>query len=369
MNSNFVSTHYVIECFIMNVIPSINEESEVPGLNFIFNEEGINYINSIIKYEPNYNNNFNCIKINNAEKFFSLLTDICNEQTKLENDYGYYFTATYKTPIFLRRIWLKMGIIDFECIESFLEKQLEFIKRRDFDKPKAIMPYDNYMNYKVYYKTGINNTYCESTRKILFCLGEEDCHDLPSILYDILEEDNEKICYIYAIQNEKTKNRNKSIERSLYKINKNHDDIALIHPNFTTSMLIFIDLLKKNDIYKIKVPLLQVLSYDYHVLLTDYTINYFKNKWTIEEIDNMNLYKLYDLKKYNSKLKEYEMDKTFYKNCVHKEELISKNKTDNLINLMNFLSELNEIEINSYDIDDTININIKNNPNVLYREL
>ena len=373
---NSLNIKEVIQMFLHVTLPSIKSESEVPGINLIFNKEGINLLedvknNPYIKnnYTPIIDNNdiyelnkinpkFLSIKVNNPYLFFALMRDICYYQALLENYYGYKSLAYKKINLILKRIWLRAGILDLENIEMFLQKQLDFIKDYTFENSNLL----NYtfMNYDVIANTLINNTYCETSRKLKITLeSNEISHQLPSVLYDIRCENDEEVCYIYAIQNEYNRNINKKIERNLYKLNSSSGGKGVVHPNFVSSLLIFIDILNNNEINHIKVPLYQVLSYDYHVLLTKFTIDNFNRKWNSYELDNIELYKYYVINKYNNLMKEYEHDKIWYSNTVNKEELISKNKTENLSNLILHLEKENVLNINYIQDDDTMDISLR----------
>lgn len=100
----------LIEIFITGTVPSIGAENEIPRINFIFNSEGIELINSISKspfilkncWTPsiteedierlkNLNkSNYPNIEIDNPIEFFKLLTDIVNSQIRLYTSHNIY---------------------------------------------------------------------------------------------------------------------------------------------------------------------------------------------------------------------------------------------------------------------------------------
>ena len=99
---------YDITSFFIDIVTkSINSEREVPGINFVFNDESINFIKYVKdNYEPksinytsiseedikslnSFNDNFPFIKVNDPYRFFGLLTSICNNQVNLERNYGF----------------------------------------------------------------------------------------------------------------------------------------------------------------------------------------------------------------------------------------------------------------------------------------
>ena len=123
-------------------------------------------------------------------------------------------------------------------------------------------------------------------------------------------------------------------------------------------MIIFFRILNEHGIDKIKVPLLEVLNYDYHVLLSKYTDAYFHNKWDRVTSNIFESYKEIDINLYNSMVSEFESDKKWYNNTVNKEDLISKNKTENLYNLFAFLNSLDYCDIDGINLDDELSIRL-----------
>ena len=183
-------------------------------------------------------------------------------------------------------------------------------------------------------------------------------HDLANVLYDIREENNERVCYIYAVQMPKLPQKSKKMERIIYKINSlSNDGKSNVHPNFSLSLLLFIELIKSHGIEHIKVPLYQVLSYDYHVLLSNKEKEDFDHKWTNKRFEEMERLKNskypLDKRQYESLLEEYKYEKEWYDHVVDKEDFISKAKTEGLANLFIFLESINALSINSIPLDDT----------------
>lgn len=350
----------IIELFLIDTIPSLYSQRECPRINFVFNEDGIKLINYVKEHPfikkdswtPNIeesdierlndiDKNYLTININDAELFFDLLTQIVNEQCKLESEYDRKVSVRNRAMFVLKRIWLRMGEIDSNNIEMFLKKQLDFLKNREFDYDTySLNEYDD--NLKYYYYVLPNYTYCESTRKINYSImnDKKEIHNLPSIYYDI----KDGICYIYAVQNYEDRKVVKSIERKLYRINDGKD--ALVHPNFTTALRLFLDLLSSHDINEIKVPLNQVLSYDFHVILSNEAKKNFSKKW--KDISNLNQYRK----------EEYNHDKLWYSHVVDKEDVIEKNKIEGLYNLFKLLEELGYVNIDGINIDNELNISI-----------
>ena len=305
----------IVEFFLDIYIKEIKKENEVPNINFIFEDEAFILFRRLMEKPLSLINqkdleyliscsNDNClsIKVHDYHLFFNLLTCIVNELINLSrqvNEFISYFTL-------LRRIWLRMGINDVENIELFLDKQLQFLRNRTFNvqEPTLIKKCDE---YDVYMKTSINETWDESTRSMSFILSNEDGdYLLPRILYDI---DSLGTCYIYGVQSlNKSKNKNKKIEKKLYKLNDGIENPD-VHPSKVMALLLFIEQLEEKGITKIVIPSMQVLSYQYHELLSK------------------------EAKRYRGN------DPEFYERFYNKQDLISRLKTEDLINLMYRITE------------------------------
>ena len=383
---DFVTKREVIELFVSRTIFDIQKTKEIPKINFLFNKDGLALIEDVKKrpfrkegyYIPDISDEdyqmlldqnkvsdecYNIV-IHDADTFFTLLTEIVNEQVKLENEYHGFNNARYEALYMLRRIWLRMDATDFYSIENFLMKQRDFIKNReldDFSRNKKLTQYDG---IDVYYMIHSHETYYETSRVInLYLYDGIERHDLAKVLYDIREENNEKVCYIYALQKPKLSKKSKIIERIIYRINSlSSDGKSNVHPNFSLSLLLFIELLKSHGIEHIKVPLYQALSYDYHILLSNKEKEDFNRKWTDKRFEEMQRLKnskyAFDREEYESLLKEYNYEKEWYKRVVDKEDFISKAKTEGLANLFTFLESINALSINSIPLDDSTYLDV-----------
>ena len=383
---DFVTKREVIELFVSRTIFDIQKTKEIPKINFIFDQSGLALIESVKKrpfkkegyYIPDISDKdyqllldqnkisdecYNIV-VHDADTFFTLLTEVVNEQVKLEYQYHGFNNARYEALYMLRRIWLRMDTTDFYSVENFLMKQRDFIKNReldDYSKSKKLTQYDG---IDVYYKIHSHETYYETSRVInLYLYDGIERHDLANVLYDIREENNERVCYIYAVQMPKLPQKSKKMERIIYKINSlSNDGKSNVHPNFSLSLLLFIELIKSHGIEHIKVPLYQVLSYDYHVLLSNKEKEDFDHKWTNKRFEEMERLKNskypLDKRQYESLLEEYKYEKEWYDHVVDKEDFISKAKTEGLANLFIFLESINALSINSIPLDDTTYLDV-----------
>ena len=281
----------VVKSFLINLLYYLDSGKDIPGLNFIFPKDSIDYLNSfdIVFFDSSkictevLNTEQYNIQIKDTEVFFELLTNIVNELIKLNCFYKEKYYGSLIIDDLLKNIWLRMGSEDFNNVEMFLENQLAFLKNRTLDKPNMNIAFINSQNKDVSYQVRKNPLYFESTRCIQFKIHDnEDCHDLPNILYDIKEENSELVCYIFGVQMPTLRHKSKKIERDLYKINANVEE-CLVHPNFLMAMTLFFELLRKNEINHVKVPLLQVLSYEYHTILSNNIKENFKDRWSGRE--------------------------------------------------------------------------------------
>lgn len=344
----------LIEIFITGTIPSIGAENEIPRINFIFNSEGIELINSISKspfilkncWTPsitkedierlkNLNkSNYPNIEIDNPIEFFKLLTDIVNSQIRLYTSHNIHVSERNVCINVLLRIWLRMDKNDFRNINSFLKKELDFLNNNTLEKYNNI-EIDNYEGYKVTSLINVNETWDETSKSIYFILGDKDSsHTVSHINYAIREENNEKVCYIYAVQSDLVKTTNKKIERKLYKLNKGIK-VQDVHPNQVFPLIELMHLLNKEGITTIKVPKNQELNYEYHEILSKREEERFHLRWP-KSLINKILSNNSQETEYQRKL--YLLDKTFYEHTVGKSSKIRELKTTKLFALLKRLS-------------------------------
>lgn len=223
---------------------------------------------------------------------------------------------------------------DFKDINSFLKKELDFLNDNTLDKYNN-REIDTYEGYKVTSLINANETWDETSKSIYFILGDKDSsHMVSHINYAIREEDNEKVCYIYAVQSDLVKTTNKKIERKLYKLNKGVK-IQDVHPNQLFPLIELINLLKLEGITTVKVPTNQELNYEYHEILSRREEERFQLRWPKSLINKILLSNSQETE-YQRKL--YLLDKTFYEHIVGKSSKIRELKTTKLFALLKRLS-------------------------------
>ncbi|MBQ8891992.1 MAG: hypothetical protein IJ068_03915 [Bacilli bacterium] len=356
----------IVELFLNTTIYQIKSQTEVPNINFKFEEDAILLFKNIIEkpfikygsWTPNarqedinfvFSHNDDCptIYVKDSIKFFKYLEDITNELIILRESYGIKTSSRNLAMQIMRRIWLRMGITDIQNIDFFLDNQLQFVKNRTFDI-HHLEKIGSFNEYDIFMNTIINNTWDETTRSMVFIInGNNKTYELPHILYDI---DNNGTCYIYGVQSFKAR-KDKTIERNLYKLNKNIEN-PNVHPSKLYALMLFTAQLKNKGISKIIVPSMQILSYRYHELLSEKAkkdLNEIKKQ--TEEFPDDDYFQ-----------KKFQSIKEWYDKVYNKQDKISYLKTEELINLVYRIIEHNkDLEItNEINIQgDSLNIKIK----------
>lgn len=377
MRDNKVEFKEVVELFVHSTIYDLNSENEVPKINIIFKEEAFDLFYSVMNnpfqkdesWTPNIEkkdiqllkqqNDKNCLSIYVKDhiKFFHYLTEIINNQVILHTRYKVYRDARALAIKLMKIIWLRVGVNDLNNIEDFLKRQLEFVKNDMLNDYKNELNIGDFYSHSVKAQGFVTNIWDEAPLGMNFKIYDQDIksyHSLPYIFYGI-ENDT---CYIYAIQNDRNRIKIPKIERLLYKLNKGIEN-PNVHPSMVLSIMLFINTLKENEITKIKVPTLQVLSYKYHEILSEKEKINFEKKWNKTLLNDL---KYLDESTRKDILKNYEYAKLWYSHVVDKEDVISRLKTENLINLIYRIVENDNslALISDIDIDDSLIIKIKN---------
>ena len=357
----------IVEIFLNTSIHEIKSEKEVPNINFKFDDDAFLFFKNIIEnpfviqgyWKPNARqedidfllsrSNDDCptIYVKDFNNFFEYLMNITNELILFRESYGKSSSARNLAMQIMRRIWLRMGTVDFQSVENFLDNQLQFVKDRTFDTCST-EKIGLFNDFDIFMKTKINDTWDETTRRMIFIIsGKNKTYELPHILYDI---DNNGVCYIYGVQSSKTE-KDKTIERKLYHLNKNIDN-PNVHPSKVYALILFIKQLKSKGISKIIVPAMQVLSYRYHELLSE-----------IAEKDLQKAEMVVNQFPSDKDSKErLELIKKWYNLVYNKQDKISYLKTEELINLIYRITEhISGIEITNdiYLQGDSLNIKIR----------
>ena len=372
MDDNYVSYKELVELFLINTVSEITSEDEIPKFNIIFEEEAYHYFYYVMNHPyteegwwiPNIkeedikklcslNGNDSCptMIVRDYPMFFYYLMEIINKQLRLYSMYGERRGARSHCQCYMKRVWLRMGPEDFNNVEKFLERELQFIQNNDFDYLRFEKKIAEFYGNDVYIYSRLGTTFDETTRQMAFWIQTDDKkkHDLPHIHYGITEENGKKVCYIFGFQTRLLRERIPKVERTLYKLNQGIEE-ENVHPSRVLALQLFLELLHQNNINHIKVPLLQVLNYRYHEIYSQNVKEEYK-KWNKDRIEKFQYLRGHDLK---SEIRKYEGDQIDYIRFVDQQDLISQRKTENLINLfMEVARQNSELElINDFDNND-----------------
>lgn len=374
-----------VTLFLDRTMTDLKNEREIPALNIVFPESAFKLFEYIkehpfeqegyaippiypddiekAKRENNSNPNLPTITIHNPVKFFELLTDITNAwQIKKSKYWGSYSPRALFIQ-YIKRLFLRMTPSDIDNIETFLERQLSFLKDTTFDEYiKENHQIDTFEGYRLFTSVDEAESWCEAPNKMTYYLKDYDdnFHTLPSIYFGITEEDGEKVCHICAIQNERHRRTDKKIQRKLYKLNSGIENPD-VNPGSVLILKTFIDMLQEKGITKIKVPGIQVLSYRYHEILSETTKKEFKKTYSKKGLEYINNLLSWERER---ALEEYEWQKIWYSHVVDKQDFISEAKTEGLFKVFYRIQEqFNNIDIlnTPFIEDEYLNIRISKN--------
>lgn len=345
MGRDYVAFDEVVEMFLYCTVVDLKNEADAPNVNFSFNmaayelfiyikdhpftKEGYSIPNiddKDIERLRKTDDSVPTIYVKDHIVFFKYLMDITNALVDINS-----FSGRSAFINHIKRIWMRMGPSDFYHVEDFLKKQLDFIKSTVFDDYKFGEYVEAYEGYEIKAKKVGTRPWYEASNKMCLSLylGGEEMYTLPSIYFGICEENGTNVCYIYAVQNERQKKADKKALRKIYKLNAGIQSPD-VHPSSVLALITFMKMLEQEGIFKIKVPLLQVLSLRYHEILSRVQKKDFYNKWKdvyVEDLESL------------GKREEYDFDLLWYDHVVDREEFIEKAKTEGLINMFLRLEE------------------------------
>lgn len=266
----------------------------------IINEAKLGEIKVIIDNEENFFNvGFNtCIEgvlesgnfgdskpilmVNNKEQLTILLEQYFNECDKYENKFS-NCKLEEKIKIYLTLVWSNATYEDFANPLMYIKRRIEFYQNKltDFNSQEYRKEIEILDNSKITVYNELQDLRQE-TPYVFKPVIQNDFNSflLPRISYGISNGE----CYIYAIQNDKTKELNdydKKIKRKLYKINEDifnfetdeykeytngsdyyPENISDVSPSAILSLSIFLDTINKCGIEKVKVISLLPVRYN-----------------------------------------------------------------------------------------------------------
>ena len=268
-----------------------------------------------------------------------------------------------------------MGVDDLMHVNDFLYQQLNFLYGDKLFNG-IYKTFEKYEKYKLVYDDLENEDSFETNNHLELSFinkdhkrGEErEKYSLPVVHYAISYENDEAVCYVYGIQNLDSQRKDESVKEFVSECKKSLRN-SKVSPEFILTLKKFIDIIKSYGITTIKVPLLQVFNYQFHEYLSkaidrdyaDYTEEEREKYETMEANDDL-----------NSSVLCYLFTKHSHERFVDKEDIISKNKTERLLDTFMIIEEkYHNIEfLNEPFIEgDTLLIKIKNNGKVLRKAM
>ena len=369
--------------FIIKSMTKIMYDIYYPNFNFIFNEnEAIKYIENVIKYNINinldkdcqklikdlenkkYDNIKPCMIINDYKLFFNLLVELYKKVIE------YYFKDVnnresgfpqYEMRNYFTYIWLRMLPEDFNNPELFLRKQVDMMNNElmsKYDREIIVGNMPTLGNNLLSIKNCVSECWNENSNEFRIRIYDKETYrsenylneyfTLPLIRYGIYEKNGVKVCSIGSIQNTlqyyPEYYLHKIIERKKYKLNKNVDKkFQDIEPKLLLSLVIFINILIKEEIYDIEIPCLYTIDNEYHKKWGKQLINQFQERY-----------------KGIKKSYFYEADKELIRRVYKKEDLISELKCDKYIKLFErLIYHYNDFEIIKYPLEIDSNLHIR----------
>lgn len=351
----------IIRDFLNNTIPDMNSmEFDLPYIKFVFSDEEIQKMSAIAKLEreiksleylktiqSNYTNGIKkdediFIVVDDYQKFFELLSKLVKKFSERE------YRGLLDNINFIRSIWLRMSPSDIDNVNEFLERQLSFLNYDEVLKYSQEI-YKKYDEFDIVYENKCNMDWFETNNHVAFSIRREtesegidkylnlSCsyhyYKLPIIHYAFTKENDEMVCYIYAIQSMNNMEKDEVIKERIQPLRKELRN-KYVSPDFIISLKLFTDFLKDQNITNIKVPLLQVFNYTYHEHLSDSV-----NKAYLSYDDKDELEKEYNDGNLTDKVLDYIHDKNMYYRFVDKQDIISKNKTERLLNTFIIMNE------------------------------
>lgn len=222
------------------------------------------------------------LMINNKEQLITLLEQYYNECDKHDSKFQ-NCKSEEKIKIFLTLLWSNATYEDFANPSVYIKRRIEFFKNKLFDFDS--ITYNDEIDVLDGSKIVINSSLQDIRQETPYVFKpiiekDESSFLLPHISYGISNGE----CFIYAIQNDKKAELDsyqKKINRKLYKINNgvkeseteeyneylNGDEyypenISDVSPSAILSLTIFLDMLSRYGIDKVKVVSLLPIRYN-----------------------------------------------------------------------------------------------------------
>lgn len=249
------------------------------------------YENGKQKEEHFNDQNLSTLVIKNEEKFFPLLEEYIAREIDANRRCMWFSNNELDTRIkfILAYLFANASTEEFLDPENMLRRRIDFLDDNSFEylNDGKFIPLENaFGNSNIFIKRSSQSVMMETPWKIEVSLCkfiDDEMLNAPlaEVSYGIREENGEKVCYVYSMMKPKEKKESSDMEklfkkrlnRELYKLNegvleqeseefrryKNGDEreyqenVTDVTQSFVLSLSIFITLLQKEGITKIKV--------------------------------------------------------------------------------------------------------------------
>lgn len=224
------------------------------------------------------------LMINNPEQLITLLEQYVTECDKYPNIFTEY-DLNIRIKGYLTLIWSNAIYDDFANPLSYISRRIDFFKTTLFDFDN--IDYQNSSKALDDSKIVVSNEMQDIRNETpytfkTFIKKDDDSYELPRISYGI--SNNE--CYIYAVQNNKNKSEN----------------ISDVSPSAILALTVFLDMLNRYGIEKIKVISLLPIRYNSKELAFQKKYEYELNSGKLNDIELKKL--LLEYKKENLRIQK-----------------------------------------------------------------
>ena len=310
------------------------------------------------------------IHVHDSKEFFSSLQELIDLYNKR-------YRSLLDSNNFIRSIWLRMSVEDIENVELFLRKQKCFMEN------ESVL--DNYKEYArindediLAYRINDNDDWFETNQNIVFSIRRTDKdlkklsfrekiekamelsdYDFPAIHFGFASTNNQlTTCYLYGIQNMHNNHNNKDIKDSIQPIRKELRN-KCVSADILIALSLFFDFLYKIGVKDVEIPTLQVLNYPYHEQMSKSTKEKY-NKYT--DAEKCDLEERSNNGDTSDEVEEYMYIKYLLKSFADKQDTISYNKSERLINaIIELCDRYPVLNITSYPFMEGENMHIKIN--------
>lgn len=313
------------------------------------------------------------IQIHDSNKFFSYLQELIN----LYSQRKHYALLNPKN--FIRSIWLRMDAEDINNVEGFLQKQMVFIKNERFLNDGCEVEFAQ-INEKdrLVYKINENEDWFETNKNIIFSIlrkkvllssdlsfeeylkyfDSDDEYDFPAIHFAFAKENNRPTCFLYGIQQLPNKRKDDDIKEFIQPIRKKLRN-KYVSSDILIALSLFFDFLYKKGIKDVNISTMQVLNYQFHEQLSK---NYHYNLDKYSEYEKQKIEERYNSGDTSEEVIEYIYLKRNSKMYMDRQDDISYNKSERLINaIMELCERYPVLDVTSYPYIEGENMHIKIN--------